>query len=435
VLPPRPVVSLPNLGLLLANPSLELCYVPRSVWAGVRMRRAIAEWPAPHGGGREELPGRFRGAVERAMGASDPVAVTVSGGLDSLAVLWHAGALCRQQGRRLVAIVADLVDDRGVSSADVVRRLVSTLGLSCELEVLPEDDTSPSAAPAWSPVGPRFDAMPDVCRRISDRAAARGAAVLLTGRGSDELLMCSRFTGLDLVRRRRYRDLGRYVSDMTYFDGAKGCLGEVAGLVSPRLSRPASFALLYAFMWPEAHEPDPGGILGPGLREVAAEHHREWFADEQALAEACGFDWSRVAARHAVYPRDHIAPPGRVPWLSPFLDADFAAYAHGLALADRYDRGPKHAYHRLKAPVLALFPASLRDDLPPAKQTFARACARYFERRLREPPRHCLELGLVSHRWRGALVADERLVPVLHSVETWLAEALSRGAGTTLDTA
>ena len=432
VLPERPTISLPNLALLLANPSLELSYIPKSLWIDARMRRTIADWPVIHGGGLDELSARFHVAVGRAMGRSDPVAVAVSGGLDSMAVLWHADALCRKEGRRLIAVVADLVDDRGVSSADVVRRLVSALQISCDLDALPELGVS-ATAPPWSPVGPRFDAMPETCRQMSDRAAARGASVVLTGRGSDELLMCSRFTGLDLARRRRYRDLGRYVSDMTRFDGAKGCVGELVGLASPRLSPPTSFALLYAFMWPNAHDPDPGGILTADLREAAAEYQREWFAEQRATLEAHGFDWSKVGARCAVYPRDHIPPAGDLPWTSPFLDSDFTAYAHGLALADRYGRTPKHPYHRLKAPVLALFPASLRDSLPTVKQTFARACARYSERFLGEPPRRCLELGLVSERWQAALEADDRLPPVVHMVETWLAEALLRGAGVSRD--
>ena len=105
VLPDPAAVSLPNLALVLANPSLELAFIPRSLWTGVRLRRTIQRWPEEDGSDLGEIEERFNAGVGRCLGDAGTVAVAVSGGLDSLAVLYHAGLHCRAQGRRLVALV------------------------------------------------------------------------------------------------------------------------------------------------------------------------------------------------------------------------------------------------------------------------------------------------------------------------------------------
>jgi hypothetical protein len=425
VLPANATIALPHLALLLANPSLELSFIPKSLWVGVHMRRTIGRWPESEDDELGSIRSRFEESVRKLAGDGSTVAVAVSGGLDSLAVLYHADRMCKEEGRPLVALVADLVDDRGASSAAIVERCVAALGISCELAVFSQEELTDAEVP-WSPAGPRFDAMPTVCGRMSAHAAAAGASVVLTGRGADELLMCSRYTSSDLVRRRRLRALPRYLGDMTRFDGAKGFLGELAALAAPRLSARTSFALLYAFLWSNAHDPDPRSILPPAYLEVAVDYHREWRQAQYAFVEEHGFDWAAVGARCAVYPRDHIPPSGDLSWVSPFFDTEFSVYAHRLSIARRYDETLSQPYHRLKAPVLALFPPGSAGVLPPRKQTFATACARYVDR-FYDEPRLCLELGLIDPRARDAVAADPELSRVALMIEQWLRGAIDRG--------
>jgi asparagine synthetase B (glutamine-hydrolysing) len=269
--------------------------------------------------------------------------------------------------------------------------------------------------------------MPDVCRRITEEAAAEGADMVLSGRGSDEQLMCTRFTALALRRRRGLAVLRRYLADMSHYDGARGMAGELLSLLSPALGRRWSFGLLYGVMWSNAHEPDRAGILPPARAEHAVASHRAWVAEQRAMVEAHDFDWPSIAARCAIYPRDNVPSAGPVPWVSPFLDADFVHYANRLDIADRYDPRLPHAYHRVKAPVLRLFPAHLHAFLPAEKQTFGRACDRYLAACAPTIPSRCLELGLVVEDWRSAVARDDRLAIVVAMVETWLEGCAERG--------
>jgi len=73
------------------------------------------------------LPVAFTAAVAELTAAAETIGVLVSGGLDSLAVLVHA--LRVADGRRVVALTTDLVDDAGGSTVAVVARLLTCLRL------------------------------------------------------------------------------------------------------------------------------------------------------------------------------------------------------------------------------------------------------------------------------------------------------------------
>jgi len=427
VLPESPALSLANLALLFANPSVELCYIPEALWADVRLKRVIEPWPDPHGGRLDDLCGRFRESVRASCGASDPVVVSFSGGLDSLAVLYHADAVCREDGRRLVAAVADLEDDRGTRTAHVARGLVDALGIACELVTFDDDPAHAEQLPAWSATGPNYAAMPAVVARLIEYARRIGGQVVLNGSGADELFMCTRFLTQRLIALRRYRAALHYASDMWHYDGVTTLLGELARPVASRLSPRWQFNLLYALLWHRVHDPLPCKLVGPSFADAAVEYHRQWAAHQYSACEENGFRWPAIAARAAVYPRDNMPAPEDIAELSPFMQPDFVRFAHGIDFGLRYCERHGDPYHRTKAAVIALFPHALVARLPREKQTYAKVLDRYFERALSEPPKLCLELGLIADDWSKAM-HDDRLSHVVHVVETWLRQAIARGA-------
>jgi asparagine synthase (glutamine-hydrolysing) len=70
------------------------------------------------------------------IGDAPAVAVALSGGLDSTAVLLHAHKLSQRDGRGLIAITANIQDDQGRSSATVAQELLDALDLRCAFSVV-----------------------------------------------------------------------------------------------------------------------------------------------------------------------------------------------------------------------------------------------------------------------------------------------------------
>jgi Asparagine synthase len=126
LLPPQPMIDLASLALMVSSPALELEFMPASPWRGLTLRRARPRWPS-RATDVAELHERFRDSVERCMGDASTVAVFFSGGLDSLAVLLHARAIARRQGRRVVAVTVDLLDDNWVPVSKVASDLIAAL--------------------------------------------------------------------------------------------------------------------------------------------------------------------------------------------------------------------------------------------------------------------------------------------------------------------
>ncbi|ALL79374.1 hypothetical protein AD006_29255 (plasmid) [Pseudonocardia sp. EC080610-09] len=172
----RPTIDMDAVALLFAPPALYSEFYP---WQGA----SLAELPAGSPGREPGLGPAFRRAVARAVDDAAVIGVSFSGGMDSLAVLAEA---CRQaRGRRVVAFTIDLVDDRGRLASDTATALITRLGLTCELQIV---DTTDRRKVAWSPIGPRLDALPQLNAAVAHRAAAAGCEVLLSGDGADETL-------------------------------------------------------------------------------------------------------------------------------------------------------------------------------------------------------------------------------------------------------
>lgn len=431
-LAPRPWrFSLKALSLWLANPSVELDFQPECPWVGVRRLRSCVEWPPPSSDAREVLP-RFRDSIAACLDDAPVVTVLFSGGLDSLAVLLHADAICRAEGRRLVAAVVELVDDQGVSCSQVARTLLGKLGIRCELAVF-DADPADLREPDWSPAGPRADAMPRLNTAVLDHAAMVGSEVVLTGSGADEILQAPLFLTGALLRCRRWRDLRRYVADEVRYDGIRAFLGQALSTIGRWLPTRDSYALYQSFNTPDLANPAPAGVLAEQYLPHVRQWHRAWLAERMSLFERQGGDWLAAAAWESVFSGDMLMSVGAVPQRSPYLEPRFASWALGIPFAERYSNASPLPYHRYKPLVLSLFPAGAAAALPTYKQLYRAALPAHAARTLahlrRQRPRlHCQELGLVAAADDEVLTADARILLRIVALEEWIDGALQRGA-------
>lgn len=172
-------------------------------WSAVTRLRIMPSFPRSDFTA-EEFPARFEEAVAAEIGSAGRVAVTVSGGMDSAAVLATAARVCRRSDRELVAVVLGIPDDTGGSPAVMAQALIEALGVDVPILVV-NAEPGQWPEPVWCPHGPRFDAWPRYRRGIAETAGAHGAEVLLHGTGADELLTTPRHLASYLVRHKGLR--------------------------------------------------------------------------------------------------------------------------------------------------------------------------------------------------------------------------------------
>lgn len=429
--PQPPRFSLPKLALELTNPALELDALPSCPWLRVERRRPAVEWPEVPAD-RAELPDRFQRSVAACLGDSEIVAVALSGGLDSLAVLYHCSALCRREGRRLVAIVDEMLDDQGVPASALARSLIKKFAIDCELHVVGTDPRQ-LPPPNWSPSGPGREALPRAFAALVERAATLGAGVVLTGSGADELLQATPFLSAAQIRAGRWQAAWRYAADEALYGGAVVGLAQLLAMVAPQFPARTSFALYLAAHYPDVRNAFPGDVVADQYRPYALRHYRTWLDRWRERFVAQGRDWVVAAAWDCVFGCDMLESIGPVPQRSPFLEPDFAAYALAIPLHERYT--PKHRlpYHRYKRLVLSLYPRRLWPLLPDHKHLYRTAIPEYAVRLLRGRRLWCRELGLVRDLPDETLVANPGIACRLAALEEWIDGAIERGASPTDD--
>jgi hypothetical protein len=417
---------LPKLALELANPALELDAVPGCPWLGVERCRPVVEWPAV-AADRAELPDRFRRSVAACLGDSEVVAVALSGGLDSLAVLYHCAGLCRREGRRLVALVDEMLDDQGVPASALAASLIEAFAIDCELHVVGTDPRR-LPPPHWSPAGPRREALPRAFAALIEQAAALGARVVLTGCGADELLQATPFLTAAQLRAGRWQAAWRYAADEALYGGAVLGLAQLLAMAAPRLPTRTSFALYLAAHYPDVRTPFPGDVLADRYRAHALGYYRAWLERWRERFVAQGRDWVLAAAWDCVFGCDMLESLGPVPHRSPFLEPDFASFALAIPLHERYTPEHRLPYHRYKHLVLSLYPRRLWPLLPEHKHLYRKAIPEYAVRLLQGRRLWCRELGLVRDLPDQALVANPSIACKLAALEEWIDGALERGA-------
>jgi hypothetical protein len=421
--PPR--FSLHKLALYLSPPALVGEFHPDSPWAGITRLRPHIDWPEATSN-PADICTVFRKNISDCIGSASTVAVAASGGLDSTAVLIHAGVRCKAEGRRLIAIVVDLVDDNEEASGKTMQHLADRLEIPCEVYTIDGASMQGQNLPVWDPHGPRGEALPHLGKAVSDLAERLGAEVLLSGSGSDELLGTGRYLLFPLLRDGRLKDAFSYLDDLASEGGTRRIATEVLSLLARFLPKKLATQLYWATNWPELCNVQPNLVLAEAYRESVGVWSAEWLRQILLVHEEWhGKNWALADAWDAVFPADILPKAGAVPKKYPFLTPDFVKYAMGLPLTRRYTAHLPTPYHRGKALVLRLYPPSSHSHLPRRKQVFAKAFGAYqLQTGL---PERCLALGLLDAE-AFTQCNDPVLRWRIHALEQWIRGAEQIGA-------
>ena len=423
------IISANRLALWLSWPSILGEFNPLAL-PGNSAGQPSASPPPEAGQCVTDLREPFREAVRSCMADHETVAVSVSGGLDSLAVLVEAARIAETDGRTVIAVMAAMTDDGGCSNVPVVQRLIAAAGLrDVELHISRLDDI-PTGELDWRPDGPDLDALPQVNRRLAEVAAEHGATVMLGGNGADELLGAVKYLFGSFIASRDWRAFRSYWSDSigVYRPAYRAELCAMAARLLPRSWRARIY---FALEWPELCNDQVPDIVGRQYRGHVAEWSAQWIAQTIGFHAAHRRSWARMAAWDAVFPLHLLTGPGPIPLRHPFLTPSFISAVQQFPLSRRYDPRLPYPYWRQKAAVISLMPERVLRVLPTAKQTFRAELASRFL--LAKCDASCLiALGLVEKRaWEAT--TDPLLVNQVNRLEAWTREAIQRGCAISRD--
>ncbi len=414
-------ISRRKLALWLALPAIRGEFGPTHPFENEPDMVLEQPWPAPDRSLRD-LRAEFVAAIERVVGDSADIAVSTSGGLDSLAVLVNAVRAFGDE-RKVRAVAIEMIDDRGRSNVPVIERVLRGLDLRCELRTAPLSQR-PAGRPQWHPEGPRLDALPDANRVVAELAHAAGAEVILSGDGSDELLGSTQFLTLELLRAGRWRDLPGYWRDHPGEHYSTAKLEAVA--LRAAFERKRKRAMLYlASSWPELCRNPSHDFLREPYRGLADEWAGSWIGSLVAMHEHHHATFATMDAWSSLYPHQRLRTPGLVRAEDPFLEPGFVADARRLPLHMRYDPGYPCAYWRRKSQVVKLLPAEAVPYLPTEKQIFSRAILDRVDTEVLAADT-LVDSGILD---AGALrkEIDPMVATRIMEVELWLAEAIDLG--------
>lgn len=371
-----------------------------------------------------DLRGPFRESVQDSMGEHEHVGISVSGGLDSFAVLIEAARTATKDGRHVIAVMAEMTDDAGNSNVPVVRRLLAAPELrDIELHITALED-SPAGEPDWHPEGPNLDALPSVNRSLMEKARDNGATVVMGGNGADELLGTVRYMFGAFTSARNWPAFRSYWSD-TIGNDRKAFLSESLALATRLLPRTWRSRLYFATEWPELSVLKVPEVVSPRHRKHVAAWSAQWISETLATLTTRHQSWAQMAAWEAVFPLHILPGPGPIPLRHPFLTPAFVATAQRLPLTRRYDPTLPHPYWRQKAAVISLIPETMRRALPTAKQTFRNDLASRFMIN-KSDAATLIGCGVVDKKaW--AATSDASLVNRVNALEAWVREAVQRG--------
>jgi asparagine synthetase B (glutamine-hydrolysing) len=399
--------SLTRLAMYFGLPGISRDLYPASPWSGVDWPRAeppVSDGSADPG----EFPDRLDAAIVRAIGDHDRVAVALSGGLDSVALLDRVARLCRRAGRGLVAVTMGVTDDLGRRPAAIAAQALEFLRISADHVVV---DAAPSRypEPPWSVQGPRFDAWPRYHAAMVAEAQSSGAGVLLHGSGADQFLGSVPFA-------RGEREPGTTAE-----------VPAVVRALSHGRIRSAMRARLYwASVWP-GFATDRGA---PVLRENWQPALLRWLNDFQdahlELLLRARPTWAQASLLNRVFPYDHLPPVGSLPEPAPFLDPELARYAYHLPMGSRFGARHPNAYLRSKGLVADLLPAGVEAVLAPRRQRCYQAYRQYWQAVTTDAPL-LVELGLVHPDWQRRC-RDTFDLSMVMNVEAWVRHAVDDGA-------
>ncbi|MGY0390530.1 asparagine synthase-related protein [Nocardioides sp. WG-D5] len=361
----------------------------------------------------------FDRTVEELVAGHGAVAVRVSGGMDSAAVL-SSLARVASSDVQVTALVTEAIADSGERASEQASRIVRSIfqdEARAKIVVLPR---SKIATPAWSAVGPRLEAAPARNAAAVTAAAEVGATLILSGDGADELLTTPAFLGRRIARAGAASSLLRYLGDHRPADLVATAVASASELLLSRRTEQA--ARVYG-----ALIGDPVGEGDAALEPAFAAFVREWSSEydralQELLSDLLADGWAHTEAHLAIWPQDQLHVGSEIPIRSPFLEQPFISHALGLPLQERWDARLPTPYLRRKAAVALLLDPGVATALPRHKEGFSTDLARSLFTDHDTPT--LLDLGLVRPH---TLIRDTATVMTLRALEDWVIGALDRG--------
>jgi asparagine synthase (glutamine-hydrolysing) len=414
-------IRLGELALMFSAVSMVGEFQPTSVWDN---SQKVWSWKRPSyvGTSIQELRLAFHRAVIESVGDASVVAVSFSGGLDSLAILKETSKYCSLSGRRCVAITADVRDDCGDGAFETAQCLIHDLRLNCEhVRIAPEAAVNP---PLWTPVGPRLEAMPNLVRAISDVARMAGAQIILSGDGADELLGTPRYLiGAFCKSFDKPRTI-RFLKIVAHGGWNAVRLEFIALMTNLVPTRKAKALLYWAANWPDLCSLAPPNLLSAELAASTNEWQRKWVTDRITQHADNFTSWAEADAWDNVCPMDRLPDAGGVHEACPFLNNNFVEAAQSIPLECRFEPRFESVYHAQKGLVVSLIDQQDISHLPKSKQIFS--CSILGQASDQDWPVHAIEVGLLSP---DALrdCYDMKLRLRIRAVEEWIKEARFRG--------
>ncbi|MFI5708988.1 asparagine synthase-related protein [Kribbella sp. NPDC051620] len=372
-----------------------------------------------------DLAAIFRSSVGDLVSPYSSVALSISGGLDSAAVLAHLHEICADKGIQLHLITAELTGDDGATNIHHIDRLLKGVGVDQpvhRIEAHPEDNGKQYF---WSPRGPRLDSSAAVNDAMVDTAIGLGAQAVFTGAGSDELTGVVRYMLGSFLAQRRVDLFRAYWSDTISVSKQAGLMESFAVLARalPRRWRAIAF---YAVTEDPPIDLTAPRIVGVPFRSHVEEWSRAWMNRRLRFQAESHKSWSAMEAWESL---DPVCPPiisdDPIPFLHPFMNREFVTAVMQTRLSDRYGIHHPNAYWRQKSIVLDLIGKQHWDYLPREKQIFSN-WMREDEVKNRQTAPHLVELGVVD----AAALAGTDDTMLLHRVaelEAWTAVAVGRG--------
>ncbi|QJB27936.1 asparagine synthase-related protein [Limnospira fusiformis] len=418
------LISLRSLSLLFSSASLSEAFIPQSLLVGEQKHWQCPK-PTFSGASIEDLQIAFRDSIARAVGDNQKVAVAVSGGIDSCAVLKEVSKLCSNE-KQCFAIVGNLRDDANVDCLDVASQLIKNLNIKCTIVSVEEHEASREVM--WHPSGPNLCAIPLMTRAIAERAIDCGAEILLTGEGADGLFGAPKYLLPITLGKLKLRKSGTLFRDI-YSVGWKPLALELLSGISLLLPKKLQTQIYWSTNLPESCSVYVPEIINPKLHPYIQDWTSRWIAERVNFHLGNTSNWAAADAIDAIFPDEPYPPSGSIAEYNPFQDAHVFEVAMSLPLEERYNESFQKAYHRQKAMVVELLGREAVSILPPGKQFFRKAFNRMEDSRPVDST-ICEKVGLFVTK--PNIPYDESCASILirhhiRAVETWLKGAIDRG--------
>ena len=316
--------SLPPAHLLEVGPEISVDTWPRRYWNALSSRERWSDSPSTSA---DRLRTALECAIADRVGAEDqgPIGILLSGGLDSTSIGALAARRCDEIGGSAGLVACTYAFDRltecdetALAGLLATRHDFPMVRIDVEREWLLQDNE------AFRPdLDSPFMAWPSVTRRVMRTLRERGASVLLTGHGGDNMVGGSPLAYASLLRRGRLDWIGQARNDARR-RGVSSALLIWSSAIRPLLPHSAAHAARRLTGRGPAWRPPPWIDLGlvnrSGLGERTTSARGEGRYKDPAVRAARAEALVLGSVGRAASDFDRLAAPFGIAVRHPFLD-------------------------------------------------------------------------------------------------------------------